>query len=298
MHINITKSEAGNNKGSSSQLISYLEKENRMYLDQHTEPEYWFNQQRQNIQPYEVRHGIDNNIAKLSKDDAKFFLINISPSEKEIKYLKKQYGEEGAEQQLKEFANKVMDEYAKNFKRNNINGNNDLVYFGKQENNRYYTYKDLEVRKGTAKKGDPKPGEQMHIQIIVSRKDATNSIKLSPLNNSKGKNQLHSQKVGQFDRTAFKQSAETLFDKAYGYERELKETFTYANTLKHGSYEQKREMKESHEKQVKQQQQHSHHNQAGILNTLLRKVSEEYMPNIPQRRKKKKKNEHNQGLGL
>lgn len=292
MHINITKSESGNNQGSSSQLVSYLEKENRLYQDQRSEPENWFNQQRQNIQPYEVRTGIDNNIAKLSKDDAKFFLINISPSEKEIKYLKKQYGEEGAKQQLKEFANKVMDEYAKNFKRNNINSNNDLVYFGKHENNRYYTYKDLEVRKGIAKKGDPKPGEQMHVQIIVSRKDATNSIKLSPLNNSKGKNQLHSQKVGQFDRTAFKQTAEKLFDKTFGYERELKETFKYANTLKHGSYEQKREIQE------KQQKMQNNHYQTGILNTLLGKVSEDYMPNIPHRRKKKKKNEHRQGLGL
>lgn len=292
MHINITKSESGNNKGSSSQLVSYLEKENRLYQGQRIEPEYWFNQQRQNIQPYEVRYGIDNNIAKLSTDDAKFFLINISPSEKEIKYLKKQYGEEGAKQQLKEFANKVMDEYAKNFKRNNINSNNDLVYFGKQENNRYYTYKDLEVRKGIAKKGDPKPGEQMHIQIIVSRKDATNSIKLSPLNNSKGKNQLHSQKVGQFDRTAFKQTSENLFDKAFGYERELKETFKYANTLKHGSYEQKREIQE------KQKEMQNNHSQVAIFNTLLGKVSEDYMPNIPQRRKKKKKHEHHQGLGL
>jgi hypothetical protein len=138
----------------------------------------------------------------------------------------------------------------------------------------------------------------MHIQILVSRKDATNSIKLSPLNNSKGKNELHSKKVGQFDRTAFKQNAEMLFDKAFGYEREIKETFKYANTLKHGSYEQKREVKESQEKQVKQQQQHNHHNQGGILNTLLGKVAEDYMPIIPKRRKKKKKHEQNQGFGL
>lgn len=72
MHINITKSESGN-KGSCSQLVSYLEKENRLHQDRHMEPEYWFNQQRQSIQPYEVRYGIDNNIAKLSKDDAKLF---------------------------------------------------------------------------------------------------------------------------------------------------------------------------------------------------------------------------------
>jgi len=83
----------------------------------------------------------------------------------------------------------------------------------------------------------------MHIQIIVSRKDASNSIRLSPMNNSRGKNQAHSVKVGQFDRTAFKQSAEKQFDKTFGYERELQETFKYANTLKHGNYEQKLELK-------------------------------------------------------
>ncbi|MCD8741972.1 DUF5712 family protein [Mucilaginibacter roseus] len=189
MHINITKSETGNNKGSSSQLVAYLEKENRLAekLDQYHQLEYWFSHDRHNIQPYEVRQGIDNNLAKLSKDDAKFFLINISPSEKELLYLKERYGTEGAKIYLKNYANLVMDAYARNFKRNGIDGNKDLVYYGKLEENRYYTYKDLEVRKGKAIKGGIKPGEQMHVQIIVSRKDASNSIKLSPLNNSKGK---------------------------------------------------------------------------------------------------------------
>ena len=100
---------------------------------------------------------------------------------------------------------------------------------------------------------------------------------------------MHSQKVGQFDRTAFKQSAENLFDKVFRYERELKETFKYANTLKHGSYEQKREI---------QQGVQNNHYQVPILNTLLGKASEDYMPNIPQRGKKKKKHEHGHGLGL
>lgn len=246
MHVNITKSETGNNKGGSGQLVAYLEKENRVaeQLNKDYQPEYWFNHNGNMIQPYEVRQAIDGNIAKLSKDDAKFFLINISPSEKEIRFLKDQYGEDGAKEQLKDYANRVMDAYAKNFKRNGIEGNQDLVYYGKLENNRYYTYKDLEVRKGRTKKGDIKPGEQMHVQIIVSRKDASNSIKLSPLNNSKGTNAEHSLKVGQFDRVAFKQVTESLFDKTFGYDREIGESFRYANTLKHGSYEQKEELKE------------------------------------------------------
>ncbi|HEY8659095.1 MAG TPA: DUF5712 family protein [Hanamia sp.] len=164
MYINITQNETGNNKGSSGQLVTYLEKENRV-AEKLNQPEYWFNQERNNIQPYDVRYTIDNNIAKLSKDETKFFLINISPSEKEISYLKEQYGEHGAKQQLKQYANQVMNDYALNFKRNNINSNKDLVYFGKLENHRYYTYKDEEVKNGHAKKGDQKLGEQMHVQV-------------------------------------------------------------------------------------------------------------------------------------
>jgi hypothetical protein len=303
MHINITKSETGNNKGSSSQLVAYLEKENRIAESQNNnlkKTEYWFNQERDTIQPYEVRQSIDSNIAKLSKDDAKFFLINISPSSKELLYLKEHYGEEGTRQYLKAYANMVMDAYAKNFKRNGVDGNRDLVYFGKVEHNRYYTYKDLEVRKGLAKKGDVKPGEQMHVQIVVSRKDASNSIKLSPLNNSKGTNAAHSQKVGQFDRVAFKQVTESLFDNLFGYDREIKESFKYANTLKHGSYEQKQEVKERQRvEQAISFEKHRGHSK-GLLDVLF-DGGGNYIAPVPEelrRRKKKKGRGCDQGNSL
>lgn len=307
MHINITKSETGNNKGSSGQLVTYLEKENRLAekLDQQ-QVEYWFNHERINIQPYEVRQGIDNNVAKLSKDDAKFFLINISPSEKELLYLQEQFGREEAERYLKGYANQVMDAYAKNFKRQGVNSGKSLIYFGKLEHNRYYTYKDLEVRQGRVKKGDVKPGEQMHIQIIVSRKDASNSIKLSPLNNSKGKNAAHSQKVGQFDRVAFKQAAEKLFDQMFSYERSIEDSFRYANTLKHGSYEQKQELKR--EQRVRQTQKMAnvsiqHNHSQGLLDILLKnKGQDNGAPTVDggRRRKKKRKrgHDHDQSQGL
>jgi hypothetical protein len=306
MHVNITKSETGNNKGSSSQLVAYLEKENRITEAQHHDlknQEYWFNQERDTIQPYEARQRLDSNIAKLSKDDAKFFLINISPSSKELRYLKEKYGEEGTRHYLKEYANHVMDAYAKNFKRNGINGNQDLVYFGKLENNRYYTYKDLEVRKGLAKKGEAKPGEQMHIQVIVSRKDASNSIKLSPLNNSKGTNAEHSQKVGQFDRVAFKQVTESLFDRMFGYDREIKESFKYANTQKHGSYEAKQKLRQQQllEQTGRNVQQQGPHYGKGLLDVLLDGEQTYVAPPIPDARRRKKKRrgpDHNQGYRI
>ena len=149
-----------------------------------------------------------------------------------------------------------LDEYAKNFKKENVKSNKDILYFGKLENHRYYTHKDEDVKQGLAKRGEQKPGEHMHVQVIVSRKDITDSIRLSPLNNSRGKNVAHSLKIGQFDRVALKQTAERTFDRAFDYDRELWETFKYANTLKHGTPVQKLEMREpeKQEQQLRQQQ--------------------------------------------
>lgn len=236
MYINITDTATASNKGSSGGLVNYLEKENR--IENKSEQEYWFNHECKKIEPYEVRNAIDNNVAKLCKTDAKFFLVNISPSQKEIKHLYDNYGKVGAKEQLKKYAEKVMDEYARNFKREGINGSKDLVWFAKLEKYRYYSHQDKEVKNGTKQRGDTKEGKQMHVQVIVSRKDATNKVKLSPMNNSRGKNEKHSLKLGQFNRVAFKQCGEALFDKKFGFNRQLNETMAFANINKNGSREQ------------------------------------------------------------
>ncbi|QPH37880.1 DUF5712 family protein [Pedobacter endophyticus] len=240
MFINITDNKQADNKAGSGGLVNYLEKENRIH---NKEPEYWFNGNQTNIEPYEVRRKIDGNIAKLGRDDAKFFLINISPSQKEIVFLKQCYGENGAKDQMKVFAARVMDAYAQNFKRPGIESHLNLIWFGKLENYRYYSHNDSEVKQGIRKRGDRKPGDQMHVQVIVSRKDATNKIKLSPQNTSRGKNAEHSKKMGQFDRVAFKQSGESLFDDLFGFDRHLNETMAYSNTLKNGTLKERIEMK-------------------------------------------------------
>jgi len=239
MYINITDSETGNNKGSSGKLVGYLEKENQT-INNNLRPELWFNNTRQDIFPQEVRVNIDNNIAKLGGNDAKFYLINIGPSQKEIAHLQELFGKQGAEQKLKEFAASLMDAYARNFKRAGIGSGQDLLWYGKLERNRYYSAGDKEVKEGLKKRGDRKEGDQMHVQVIVSRKDITNRIKLSPLNNSRGNNKEHSARMGQFDRKAFKGSGEHIFDQAFNFDRSLKETMAYAFTMKNGSGEQKR----------------------------------------------------------
>lgn len=244
MYINITASETGNNKGSSGALVNYLEKENNLKTGKNLDQRYenWFNGIRNDVRRQEVRVKIDNNIAKLGRDDSKFFLINISPSQKELEHLFKQYGESGAKEKLKELAVNVMDEYAKNFKRPGIITNNDLLWFGKVENYRYYKHTDKEVKNGTKQKGDRKEGQQMHVQVIVSRKDLSNKVKLSPQNTSKGRNEKHSAKLGQFNRSAFKQSGEEVFDNLFKFERGLKDKFIYANVMENGTTEQKTQM--------------------------------------------------------
>lgn len=240
MYINITDKKEADNKGSAGNLVHYLEKENRM--DRQKEPERWFNAVRNDIEAYEVRRSLDGNRAKLGSHEAKFFLVNISPSQKELAYLMERYGEAGMGEQLKRYAEKVMDEYAKNFKRPGIESNKDLMWFAKLENHRYYTYRDKEVQQGTKKRGELKTGNQMHVQVIVSRKDITGRIKLSPMNSSKGRNAEHSRKMGQFDRMAFKQCGERVFDEHFGFERNLKDTLAYANIKKKGSLVQREQL--------------------------------------------------------
>ncbi|HAL81877.1 MAG TPA: molybdopterin-guanine dinucleotide biosynthesis protein MobB [Mucilaginibacter sp.] len=314
MYINITDSETANNKGSSGGLVHYLDKENRTDLEK--QPEYWFNHERNNIVSNEVRPAIDNNMAKLSKVDAKFFLVNISPSQKEIAFLKEKYGEDGAKEHLKAYAVSMMDEYARNFKRPGIESGKDLLWFGKLEMHRYYSHKDPEVTQGIKKRGERKDGEQMHIQVIVSRKDITNMIKLSPMNKSKGKNTEHSKKMGQFDRSAFKSSGERLFDTQFSFDRALTETFRYANTQKKGTLEQrmalhaeKRSQEEAQKLRPSEKLQQAPGKKPDLahdktylkppeptqfLKSLFDKTASDSAPGIPRKKKKKKTKDQEQ----
>ncbi|RZM07989.1 MAG: hypothetical protein EOO88_50895 [Pedobacter sp.] len=136
----------------------------------------------------------------------------------------------------------VMDEYAKNFNRSGITDAKDLLWYAKIEQHRYYTYADNEVKNGSKKRGEFKTGDQTHIQVIVSRKDLLNKLKLSPMNSSRGKNIEHSKKMGQFNRVAFKQCGETVFDKMFGFDRGLKDTMDYSNIRKNGTIEQRQQL--------------------------------------------------------
>ncbi len=75
--------------------------------------------------------------------------------------------------------------------------------------------------------GMKKAGNQSHIHIIVSRKDASNSVSLSPGSKYKGSEvEMHGKIVKRgFDRDAFFTKAESTFDKTFGYKRNYAESY-------------------------------------------------------------------------
>lgn len=246
-HVNITASETNGNSGSCGQLADYLEKENHKL----GKGELWFDQERDDIGVDQVKSGIDQNVAKLKKTEAKFYLVNISPSCKEPAHIGNN------PQKLKAYAREVMKEYAENF--NKGLSKEDIKYYGKIEYNRYYTHEDPEVTEGLRRRGEAKEGSQMHAQLIVSRKTADNARLISPMTNHRGSNAGHSQKFGQFDRLNFTDRCEKAFDRTFGYERELTETFHYRKVMLNETVAQRADMlvaeRSTHTTQTKEQNQ-------------------------------------------
>jgi hypothetical protein len=78
--------------------------------------------------------------------------------------------------------------------------------------------------------------------LIVSRKDQSNKVKISPFTNHRN-TKKGAIKEG-FDRTTLFENAEKGFDKLFGYNRQLPETFKYCNTMKNGSITDQLNMQE------------------------------------------------------
>ena len=139
-----------------------------------------------------------------------------------------------------------MDNYALNFNRQDkgIKTGADLVYFGKIEHFRKFKGTDKEVVDGKEISGQYKKGLQSHIHIIVSRKDKTQQLKLSPTCNEKQTNRKignNEYQVG-FDRVKWINSNEKIFDEHFNYKRKELEKFENQNILKNGSPQDKHEV--------------------------------------------------------
>ena len=262
------------NKGSCSNLAIYLEKENEE-LDRiikksssmseisqlENRKQWFFTALEINISTIDVISAIDNNKRKLGANDAKYFAPTISFSENELSHIaflatgKKEVTSilelnsselERFNNLIREYGRKVMDNYALNFNRQDkgIKTGADLVYFAKIEHFRKYKGTDKEVINGKEISGEYKKGLQSHIHIIVSRKDKTQILKLSPTCNEKQTNRKignNEYQVG-FDRVKWINSNEKTYDEHFNYKRKELEKFQNQNILKNGSPQDKHEI--------------------------------------------------------
>lgn len=204
------------NTGSCVAVTNYLQHEDLERMKKGEEVQPFFNQFRDYVSAREVTFKIDNNKAKLSRTDAKFYVITVSPSEKELRCMGGT-PQERAEALRRYIRQDVMRNYAEGFGKGLRS--DDVEYYAKIHFNR---------------DGDSDSDSDMHAHIIVSRKDRSNTRKLSPKTNHTGKKNCGNVK-GSFDRTDFFRKCERCFDVRMNYNREIKESFEYLNAIKNGT---------------------------------------------------------------
>ena len=130
--------------------------------------------------------------------------------------------QEKAESMKRYIREVFIPEYAKNFNKGLSEA--DIKFYGKIHFDRSRSHNEL----------------NMHCHLIVNRKDQANKKKLSPLTNHK--NTKNGVIKGGFDRVNLFQQAEQGFDKLFGYDRQLSESFDYHNTMKNGSISEQLEL--------------------------------------------------------
>lgn len=233
MNINFPPPSNGtyNNADSSRQLANYCEHEDMQRMEQGIYTEGLFNLTDDNVYKSQVIKSIDGNIGQLLKNDAKFYAIHISPSEKELQAMGNTEREQA--EAMKRYIREVfIPEYAKYF--NKGLSAEDIKLYGKIHFNR--------DRSDNC--------QNMHCHLIISRKDQSNKIKISLLTNHR--NTKKGVITGGFDRITLFKNAEKGFDKLFGYNRQLSETLEYYTTMKNGSVTDKLRMQERELKEPKQ----------------------------------------------
>ena len=192
MNVNIQSQgiAGGHNSGSCGGYANYLEHENKEKVEAGMEDQQipFFNPFAEPVGREEVVKSVDMNTGQLHRDDAKFYSVILSFSDEEVKALGNSRDEVLAN--VHNVVESTMDLYAENFHCEGVESHADLKY--------YYTIH--EYRDGFT------PG--LHVHIIVSRKDATNTFKLSPRTNHR---RVSSGVIKRgFDRDTFYRSCDAI----------------------------------------------------------------------------------------
>ncbi|MDR1500913.1 MAG: DUF5712 family protein [Prevotella sp.] len=259
-----------NNAGSSRRLCRYLEHEDMERMEQGIYTEGFFNLTDDNIYKFEVIKNIDENIGQLLKTDAKFYAIHVSPSEQELRAMGN--AEQEQAKAMKRYIREVViPEYAKNFNKGLYA--EDIKFYGKIHFERNRSDNEL----------------NMHCHLIVSRKDQSNKVKISPLTNHR--NTKKGVITGGFDRSTLFLQAEKGFDRLFNYDRKLTETFEYCNTMKNGSITNQIKMQERkmpNERKNKQTINNFDLGFSSVLDLFTPDVKKDKEEQIALKRKKKK----------
>jgi len=213
MHVKIQGGGKGRtaNTGSSYDVTKYLQHEDLERIKEGKEVEHFFSHTEDKVDPDEIVRALDNNRKKLSKKDAKFFMLTVSPSEEELKHLSGDPAEQA--KWMREFTRKhVMQRYAQAFNKG-LNAE-DLMYYGKIHHHR--------------KKSQNK--EDLHVHILVSRKTKNGKIRISPQTNHK--NTRKGPVKGGFSRVEFFENVEKDFDKRFLYFRKKENQFDFKKRYK------------------------------------------------------------------
>lgn len=214
MHVKIQGGGKGkySNQGSCVAVVNYLEHEDEVRAKKNEKVEFFFSHIDDQVDPQLIIDSIDNNKKKLCRNDAKFFVMTVSLSEKEIQHLGKNQQEQS--EKIKSFVrNEVMERYAENF--NKELKAKDLMYFGKIHFDR---------------KQDSKNELNAHCHIIVSRKTLNGKLRISPMTNHV--NTKEGAVKGGFSRTDFYNNAEKSFDNKFVFPRQFDESFDYYKRMK------------------------------------------------------------------
>ena len=224
MHIKIQKGSPNgvtDNKGSCRKLAEYINHEDDKRKAEGLSPLPYTDPNGNEISTEEVIQMIDENAKGLSKNDSKFFHIVVAPSKEEIQKMGK--NEQEIYIQALDLINPISRAYAQNFHREGIIDEDDLVIFWKP----HFTRGSEE-------------SFQFHLHAIVSRKSKGvngKKLKLSPLTTHR--KDVEGPIKGGFDRKAFIEAGEKIFDELFSHEREVAKSFEYQNTLAHGTVDEK-----------------------------------------------------------
>ena len=207
------------NDGSAAGLIAYLQHEDQERLKNGQEIIPFFTGQGIDVTPEEAIMKLDRNHKKLHARDAKFYHLDINPSQDELRAMGDTEDEIIAG--CKRYAIAMTQAYAENFHK-------DVVISTDEAGNpvtRPLSGEDIMIFWKIHTTRDDKEGLQVHLQSGVSRKDIHNKIQLSPVTNHKGT--TSGAVKGGFERTAYYRTAEEVFDKMFGYKRQQEETFDF-----------------------------------------------------------------------